>query len=588
MSYTDSNLSDSHYGYDMVTAVSQSSVNATMMQWLSDYEGSLFTQAYVYDEEAKKPVLTDYDALLKNLKFDPFSVPANTPDTDPQIKVLIAEKFMFAFQIEIGLPNFPLENIPASIVFDQEGSTVTYNMVCKTFKIIDLEARLHGSHQWINLDQSTGSAPWQIQFNVNLNLDTDKFIDKYHLLPKTVQDKIKNLNEDMFSVHQLYLDLNAAKLSSSFKVVGLDTTTQAFTYLTKIFLSKYVKDVAKDGGILLGVAAVSSKPFPNEVALIPEDLNFVISSYKDSNGNSTSDFSAYTLNYLIMATDNAMPLPVPFGWNWLEKNELKTDAGSVAINRNTFTDFLNKLLSPSLNSITKDPKVTFKLDWKSVQVSVKFDSKQNGNFKYNTTPADKEHVLTYTYSNSDLAKDTCGKILSVPISWGNLYVEYTANSDIYLEGAKKTPTGESHPSRIKNVTTLTAYVSIDLEGDKTSGDWAKLSLTTYYNIGVDTYGKITVNMEQDQINDMSVTPHPDKFVKVMSLGEFTEFCNGIKDSIEGYLTGCITDESTKIEEMLNDSHTWVFPGGKTFSFQDADFSYKQDLIAHILYVDPSD
>lgn len=239
MSYIKSHLSDHKYGYDMVTAVTQSSVNATMMQWISGYKGSLFTQAYVFNKETKQAVLTDYDALKTKLGFDPFFLPVDTPDTDPKIKALMTEKFMFAFQIEIGLPKFSLEKIPPIIVLNQEGSTVTYNMVCKTFKIINLEASLYGSPEWINLDQSTGDAPWQIEFNVNLNLSKDSATKKFDLLPESIQKEIKNLGEEMFSVQQLYLDMNTAALSSSFRVVGLNPTSKASVYLTKVFLESY-------------------------------------------------------------------------------------------------------------------------------------------------------------------------------------------------------------------------------------------------------------------------------------------------------------------------------------------------------------
>ena len=150
MSYTQSHLSDAHYGYDMVTGVTETSVNATMMEWLSGYQGSLFTQAYVYDEKTKLPVLTDFDTLVANLGFDPFTL---STLTDAQSSALLGQKFMFAFQIEIGLPDFPLDKIPPLVVLNQEGSTVTYNMVCKTFKIIDLQPNNYGPPIWINLDQ---------------------------------------------------------------------------------------------------------------------------------------------------------------------------------------------------------------------------------------------------------------------------------------------------------------------------------------------------------------------------------------------------------------------------------------------------
>ncbi len=566
MSYTLSNLADAHYGYDMVTAVTETSVNATMMEWLSAYHGTLFTQAYVYDDVTKQPVLTDFSTLVTNLGFDPFTL---TTLTDAQNQALLNQKFMFAFQIEIGLPDFPLDKIPPMVVLDQEGSTVTYNMVCKTFKIIDLQPNNYGPSIWINLDQSTGDAPWQVQFNVDLNLVKDSVTNRFHLLPPDVQNEIKNLGENMFSVQQLYFDLNTAELSSSFKVVGLDPTSQASVYLTTVFLAQYVNQIAQDGGVMLGFGVVSDTPFPQNVSLVPTDLNFEVSAYK-VNGKATTDFDAYTLNYLVMADDKAMPPAAPFTWNWVDKNNLSAFAGTVAINRNTFADFLNRLLSPSLSKITYNPKVTFSVNLIKFEVTTKFNA-VDGPFKYNTTPTGGSHILSYSYTNTSKDSDTF-----VP-NWGNYSVKYTANSDIYLEG-----------TTIKNVTKVKAHAHINVDGGVTDGDWAVYSLTTYYHIGVNAHGRISVTMTQDPISDESVKPDPNAWSKFITAGTIDGVVKSLQSYLQGWLSGFAENESNTIAAMLNGSNTWVFPGSKTFTFQDAEFSNYQDMVAHVLYIDPKD
>ncbi len=569
MSYIESNLSDLHYGYDMVTAVTQSSVNATMMQWLSSYPGSLFVQAYVYDVNTGKPVLTDFDALKAALGFDPFTIPDDTPSSDPRIQALIAQKFMFAFEIQIGLPNFPLDKIPPIIELNQEGSNVTYNMVCKTFRIINLQANLYGPSKWISLDQANDSAPWVIQFIVNLNLIKDSVTNQFHLLPPDMQNQIKNLGEEMFSVQQLYFDLNTAALSSSFEIKGLDNTSEAFVYLTTIFLSAYVRQIAKDGGVMLGFGVVSNKAFPDNVSLIPTDLNFVISSYKDSSGNSTQDFNAYTLNYLIMSDNRQMLPAVPFKWNWIDKNNLSDFAGSVAINRNTFADFLNRLISPSLAAISKDPNVNFSVNMVEVRIKQSFTN-ATGPFKYTFLPTGGPHILSYSYTKGASDSDTY-----VP-NWGNYSVNYTANSDVYLSG-----------TQIKNVTKVSAHCHLNVDGGVTEGNWAVFTLTTYYNIGVNAQGLISVTMTQDPIKDESEKPDPDFWSEIVSFGTIDNCVNGMQSYLKSYLQSFVSNESNTIAQMLNGSNTWVFPGSKTFTFKDAEFSNYQDIIAHVLYADPN-
>jgi hypothetical protein len=282
------------------------------------------------------------------LGFDPFTTSVLTDD---QKSALQEQYFLFGFQTEMGLPDFPSDTLPPIIELNQEGSTVIYNMVCKVFKVVDLQASEYGDPSWIFCDQSTGDAPWEIQFTVDLNLVRDSVVNQFALLPTDMQNEVKDLGEDMFSVQQLYLDLNDATLSTSFSVEGLDPTTTAYIYLTTVFLGQYADQIADEGGVMLGFGVTSDTPFPDNTSLIPTDLNFIVSSYKEDD-KATDDYSAYTLNYLLMANDNSMPAAVGFDWNWVDKDNLTKFAGTTAINRDTFVEFLNALLSPTLNSIT--------------------------------------------------------------------------------------------------------------------------------------------------------------------------------------------------------------------------------------------
>jgi len=179
-------------------------------------------------------------------------------------------------------------------------------------------------------------------------------------------------------------------------------------------------------------------------------------------------------------------------------------------------------------------------------------------------------VLTYTYSKSDNSSATF-----VP-NWGNYSVQYTANSDVYLEGME-----------IRNVTKLTAYALLNVDGGVTEGNWAVYSVTTRYIIGVNAEGKLSVTMTQDPISNLSEKPNPNFWSRLISLGTIDNCVNNLQSGLSSLLKDFIKDESSAIENMLNGSHSWVFPGSNTFTFQDAAFSNYQDMIAHVLYVDPN-
>ena len=94
-------------------------------------------------------------------------------------------------------------------------------------------------------------------------------------------------------------------------------------------------------------------------------------------------------------------------------------------------------------------------------------------------------------------------------------------------------------------------------------------------------------MKQDPISDQSQKPNPHWWSELLSLGTIDKCVNSLQSHLQGWLSDFVTNESSTIAGMLNGSNTWVFPGSKTFTFQDAEFSNYQDMIAHVLYADPN-
>lgn len=573
MSANQSDLSNAHYGYDMVLATTQASVNATMEEWLDKQKDEPFIQAYVYNPDhpagQSGATLVDFTTLVSELGFDPFTVPNDTPTTDPRVVALQEQKFMYAFKTQIGIPDFPLEDIPPVISFDQEGSYVTYNMVCKTFQIIEMEPALYGSVEWLNLNQADQDKPWVFSFTVDLDLRNDNINNHFHDLPITTQNEIKNLGEDMFSVQQLFLDLNQAGLTNTVAIVGLPTNSQAYIALTTVFLNTYLAELSKDGGIMLGLGVVSSQPFPQNVSLIPTNLNFEVSSYKDSSGKATTDYPAYTLNYLVMAKGHPMPAPAQFTWNWVEKDKVSQYAGVMAINRDTFTTFLHDLLSPSLYTICKQPTAQF--DINLIKATVHFGyTAETGPLAYNTVANGGAHVLTFSYSKSASDSDTF-----IP-NWGNFGVDYTVTSDVYLEG-----------TTIRVETNLNMHCHLNVDGGVTDGNWASYASVTTFTIGVDTHGMISVSQSAPVTTDNSQKPDPGWWSELISLGTIDSVVDSIASSLKGWLSGFITSDAGSIETMLNGSNTWVFPGSSTFTFTNAAFSDNQDLVSNVIYIAPT-
>ncbi|MFA0963553.1 hypothetical protein AB9P05_17245 [Roseivirga sp. BDSF3-8] len=575
MSASNSNLSNPKYSFDMVVAATQASVNATMEEWLSRHHGKPYSQAYVYNptpsQGASNVAPIGFDKLQETVGFDPFDIPNGTATTDERIQKLMEQKFMFAFQVEVGLPDFPLSDIPPVISFNKEGSYVTYNMVCGTFKIIALQAGLYNQSTWLNLDQDEGDKPWVFSFTVDLNLDKDDINSHFHNLPVSTQQKIQSMGKDMFSIRQLYLDLNTAGLADSVKITNLETTSQAYVQLTTVFLNAYLAEMQKEGGVMLGYTVVADS-HKDKSSLVPTNMNFEICSYKDQKNKATADYEAYTLNYLIMSENKAMPAPVQFPWNWVDKQNTAQYAGVMAINRSTFISYLHDLLSPTLSAISYKVKPHYHVNCVKGSMSASFEQ-DTAKHEYMVVSGGKDHVLTYSYKNSNTSSDSqyCG----VFENWGNFGLTYQATSDVYLQG-----------TQIKVLTLVDMKMHVNVEGGVSEGHWAKFLATTIYTVGVDTDGKLSVKRHMSETEDKSSSVKINGWSKFMSAGIIENAINSTKDQVKSWMKGVIQDDSKKIARMLNGAGSWVFPGGKTFSYTNAQFSDNQDLVCNILYKQP--
>jgi len=80
---------------------------------------------------------------------------------------------------------------------------------------------------------------------------------------------------------------------------------------------------------------------------------------------------------------------------------------------------------------------------------------------------------------------------------------------------------------------------------------------------------------------------PSGWSEFVTLGEIDDVVNNVKNFWTG-LKDFLDNHDQAILAMLRGSGVWVFPGGKTFLFKDINFSDYQDLVAHVIYVDPEE
>ena len=200
-----SNISVPKFGYDFVVATTQASTNATMLSFFSTrQEPTGVIVCFVADSKGN-PVIIDYDLLKKNAHgTDPFSVHLSAGadvTSNPAIHNLIAARFLFAFQAQIGIPRVSNPSSLPNIV--TLGSAVQFNLLCSQFTVVQLGP---GNKSLLNISQPV-NAPWVFSSKVNMHLSTVNQ-SAYSNFPPIVQQGIKNFSNTAFSVQRLLFDLS--------------------------------------------------------------------------------------------------------------------------------------------------------------------------------------------------------------------------------------------------------------------------------------------------------------------------------------------------------------------------------------------
>lgn len=565
MSASQSQLSAARYGYDFVVATTQASINATMKQFLSALTEPVVTLCYCADN-AGNPVPLPYDELVKKANgSDPFAVPANAdPTSNSDLKNLVGARFMMGFRAQIGLPpGLAPTAIPDIVKLGADTSAVTFNLLCSQFTVVELEPGSgYAPPSWLNVSQDSGS-PWIFQSKVDLRLSTTDQ-SAYASLPKDVQDRIRNLGGEAFSVQQLLFDLDNAALQTIPTISGIKPGTKLYTVLSQEFLGAYFTQLKADGQPLLGAAITQSTAPVSTITMT--DLNLEVCPLVGGNGqpivNPTDDQqNLATLDYLCAANGDALPPAARFAWNWIDPTEASDADGVLALNRVAFATYLKYQLQGYVASNCYRAGVRVWLSGfldSTVHYSWSLTSNQAPTV---TMPATGPVILTFHYASE--ADDEAG----LDGDMGQMKLAPSFDLSVSVSGTTMTV--------VQHLVIYLRVQSLQTAGD---GNVVDITLTDTYTLAVSQDGRLVAN-ESTARNDQSKNPQTNDF-----LNFFTDL-NDIISNIESWLRNFV---ATDLQDLpLSVIQDYVFPGGRTFAFKSVGFSDFADLTSHITYTDPS-
>ena len=313
----------------------------------------------------------------------------------------------------------------------------------------------------------------------------------------------------------------------------------------------------KNGQPILNYAVKHSKPTGATSSLTLTNLDMEVNPYLNGTQRipnpTIEQTQAMTLCYLCATDHHTLPTPTEFGWNWLDTSELGNADGVLAINRDTFRDYLQAQLMPFVSRYCFKPYVKVE---KGLEVS----------YSYNLTAGmgtptiqkmDKgSKVLVMNFEN--MASDQAGYH-----GWeGSMTIRNAYNLQLHFDA-----------DTIIIRQQMVVFVDVTDPFD-TSGAVVNKTIVDTYTLSIDDEGKIATKRATKTFD------HSQKldFYAISGLKDMGEDINRQAANLaNNYL------ESIPISMIEN----FIFPGGSTFTYKDVKFSDNQDLIAHITYTQPS-
>jgi hypothetical protein len=555
MAAKNSNLSSPRYGYNVVVATTQASINATMKTFLDSVEQPVFNICFVADP-AGNPVRIDFDEVRK--VCDPFTIPANAlPASDPNLRKLLDMRFVAGIRARLGIPASITNprKIPDLVVLGDDTASVTFNMLCAEFEIVELSPGGYGGMSWTHMSQSDGD-PWILQSKVDLRLSTvDR--NRYSTLPPDVQRQIKNLS-DAFSIRQLMFNLLDRELSAPPTIQGIQAGSRLYTLLQQYFVGAYFSQVRTKGEPVLNVTITRNQTSTSSLAIT--DLNHQVCAFVGSGGatiiNPTPEQARLsTLSYLCETNNGVLPPAVPFTWNWVEPGQQRDFDGVVAINRKTFAQFLRNQMANYVSSNCYAPSVTITMDGLT---SLWYRSLTPGQQPTVTLPESGSTVLTFSYMGETF--DQAG--LNGAVGQCRIKSGFTLN--VRFEGGKVLI--DQH---------LTVWVRARSLATEKEGNVVNRTISDEITLSVGADGRLQVGTPVSTTTNKPDDLHVDGFLN------FWTQLNNVTDFIKNYAYDITAQRLTSLPIGL--VQDFVFPGGRTFAFKDVAFSEYQDLVAHITY-----
>ncbi|KAM4064425.1 gamma-glutamyltranspeptidase periplasmic precursor [Hirsutella rhossiliensis] len=567
----ESYLSDARYGYDFVVSTAQESINASLKQFLNQGNHKPLSLCFLADEAGRPSVQKSLDEVLRLTQgVNPFDIPAGTPSDDSRVKALSEARFQVGLQIQLGLPSqVDIKSLPPVVGLQTGARRVQFNLLCSQLTVIQNTSPAGSASTgcWDVWSQPKTEA-WYFTTMVDLVMaDLDKELDtpyfnNHPAIKAQLKRQLQNMGQSAFSLRQLFFDLDNAALQATPDIKGLPRGSKAASVLRDTFVSVYSAAAREKGLPLLGVTVVPDGADPSPLQLTASEHQ--VSLFKGIDGlevrNPTrQQQDAATLDYLCATSHNKLPPATAFTWNWVPLEDLASQSGTIAINRNAIARFL----IPSLVTAAKMSCFKFKCYVTAHVEIIEYDLTYKGlqNPDNVTVTSKGPDVIHIDYKSEDETHDWCF------LNYGSLRVKSTYACDVTFSGTTIT---------LKQHVAFHAYAQVEFLSIDGSNLVDK-TVTTEYAISVDQAGGLRMKHLDTKVKDNSKSIDDNFWLRQVRLTALLEHLK---------FKGIHVVDNAVNEATLNSIPKFIFPGSRVFAYKSAEFSKNQDLVCAITYVDP--
>ncbi|TVY78456.1 hypothetical protein LSUE1_G006517 [Lachnellula suecica] len=575
-----------HYGYDYVVATTQASINSSLKSYLLNSDQPVMYLCFCVPQGSKVANPAEQidlaTLLLRTNNVNPFDFPPDIDPEDPRIAAVTKARFLVGVKMQVGLPNgiAPI-NLPDIVTLGKFANNVSFNLFCSELVVIENSlgnSMMPGS--W-NIYEPTRTQPWYLQMGVDLVVaDLDKSLDTPYFNSNPEEKaallaQLQNLSGSAFSLQQLYFDLDNALVETQPTFQGLPSGSLAKLKLEQCFRDVYGSTARERGLPLVQVTVVAQDIDPSPLLLTGYGTEnpFPFHLKHDSCRSSVT-----TLDFLCAANHHVLPVPMIFNWNWVQPQDIDTESGVIAINRQTIGQYFMDQLLPAVKQSCMSSTSWVHVD-AGFGISTKCQLFPGQTPQTSTISAAGPEVVHIEYNHESHDSSYAGA------SYGNLIITNKYTCDVSFVRTAIT---------IKQHLLVTVHIHHDLTSN--TAPVIDKQITDTYTIAVGDSGHLRMTKGTPVAVDSS---------SGSDIGAFLNFFTGVDtliNKIKGYTDQIV---GTQVKEIpLNDLQNFIFPGGKVFTYKSASFSDYQpdmtiglpvnytnfasrDLTCAISYVDPT-